>query len=112
MRYSHATSYGFFGFELYMGANAAFLITTSVVYLDFTDGKKKMNRVITFGTFDVLHIGHIRLLKRARTFGSHLIVGLSSDELNISKKGRAPVYSLQIVVSKYSPLFDLSTRCL
>ena len=53
-----------------------------------------MNRVITFGTFDVLHIGHIRLLKRAKTLGAHLIVGVSSDELNINKKGRAPVYSL------------------
>lgn len=53
-----------------------------------------MSRIITFGTFDVLHIGHIRLLKRAKSFGSHLIVGVSSDELNISKKGRAPIYPL------------------
>lgn len=54
-----------------------------------------MSRVITFGTYDVLHIGHINLLKRARSLGSHLIVGVSSDELNKDKKGRVPVYPLK-----------------
>ena len=39
-----------------------------------------MRRVITFGTFDVLHIGHIRILKRARAEGDALIVGLSSEK--------------------------------
>ena len=51
-----------------------------------------MKRVITFGTFDVLHIGHVRILERARDLGDHLSVGVSSDALNIAKKGRAPVY--------------------
>jgi|SRR5690554_2070826 len=51
-----------------------------------------MKRVITFGTFDVFHIGHLRILERARTLGDRLIVGVSSDALNISKKGRQPVY--------------------
>jgi len=51
-----------------------------------------LRRIITFGTFDVLHIGHIRILKRARAEGDYLIVGLSSDELNFSKKGRTPIY--------------------
>lgn len=51
-----------------------------------------MRRIITFGTFDVLHVGHIRILKRAKAYGDHLTIGLSSDELNISKKGRSPVY--------------------
>ena len=42
-------------------------------------------RIITYGTFDTLHFGHIRLLKRARALGSHLTVALSSDEFNFSK---------------------------
>ena len=48
--------------------------------------------VITFGTFDVLHVGHVRVLKRAAEFGDRLVVGVSADELNIAKKGRAPVF--------------------
>ena len=50
-------------------------------------------RVITFGTFDLLHIGHINILKRAKSFGDTLIVGVSSDELNYSKKQKYPVYN-------------------
>ena len=54
----------------------------------------KADRIIlTFGTFDVLHIGHLRILERARDLGTMLIVGVSSDELNIAKKGRPPVFS-------------------
>ena len=49
--------------------------------------------VITFGTFDVLHVGHIRVLERARALGDRLVVGVSADQLNMSKKGRAPVFS-------------------
>jgi len=49
-------------------------------------------RVITFGTFDVFHAGHLRLLERARSLGNHLIVGVSTDQLNFSKKGRNPVF--------------------
>ncbi len=52
-----------------------------------------MKRVITFGTFDVLHVGHINILERARAFGDYLVVGISSDALNSRKKGRLPVYS-------------------
>lgn len=48
--------------------------------------------VITFGTFDVLHVGHIRVLKRSRALGDRLVVGVSADQLNLSKKGRAPVF--------------------
>lgn len=51
-----------------------------------------MRAVITFGTFDVLHIGHIKILQRARQRGDRLIVGVSSDALNYSKKQRNPVY--------------------
>lgn len=44
-----------------------------------------MKRVITYGTFDTLHYGHIRLLRRARELGDYLIVALSSDEFNLVK---------------------------
>lgn len=49
-------------------------------------------RVITFGTYDIFHVGHLRLLSRARALGDHLTVGVSTDELNESKKGRRPIY--------------------
>ncbi|EWS98487.1 glycerol-3-phosphate cytidylyltransferase [Pseudoalteromonas sp. SCSIO_11900] len=52
-----------------------------------------MKRVITFGTFDIFHVGHINILERAKELGDYLIVGISSDELNLQKKGRAPIYS-------------------
>lgn len=52
-----------------------------------------MRIVITFGTFDVFHIGHVNILKRAKEFGDLLIVGVSSDSLNFSKKQRYPIYS-------------------
>lgn len=51
-----------------------------------------MTRVITFGTFDVFHVGHLRILERARALGDHLTVGVSTDALNASKKGRPPVF--------------------
>ncbi len=51
-------------------------------------------RVVTFGTFDVFHAGHLRLLERAAALGDRLVVGISSDVLNRRKKGRSPVYSL------------------
>lgn len=52
-----------------------------------------MKKVITFGTFDVFHIGHVSILERAKSYGDYLIVGVSSDDLNFSKKGRKPIYS-------------------
>lgn len=44
-----------------------------------------MKTVITYGTFDILHVGHINLLRRARALGDRLVVGLSSDEFNRGK---------------------------
>lgn len=52
-----------------------------------------MKTVITFGTFDVFHVGHINILQRAASLGDQLIVGVSTDALNFSKKGRNPIYS-------------------
>lgn len=48
-----------------------------------------MRRVITYGTFDTLHHGHIRLLRRAKELGDYLIVALSTDEFNALKGKKA-----------------------
>lgn len=48
-----------------------------------------MKRVITYGTFDVFHPGHINLLKRAKSLGDYLIVALSTDEFNQLKNKKA-----------------------
>lgn len=45
-----------------------------------------MKRVITYGTFDLLHYGHINLLKRAKALGDYLIVAVSTDEFNLREK--------------------------
>lgn len=59
--------------------------------------------VITFGTFDVFHIGHVNILTRAHDLGDHLTVGVSTDAMNFAKKGRFPIYRqehrLEIVAS-------------
>lgn len=48
-----------------------------------------MRKVLTYGTFDLLHEGHIRLLKRAKALGDYLIVGVSTDTFNASKNKKA-----------------------
>lgn len=45
-----------------------------------------MKRIITYGTYDLLHYGHIKLLQRAKALGDYLIVGLSTDEFNWNEK--------------------------
>lgn len=45
-----------------------------------------MKKVITYGTFDLFHYGHMKLLERAKDFGDYLIVGLSTDEFNLQKQ--------------------------
>ena len=47
-----------------------------------------MRRVITYGTFDLLHYGHFNLLRRAKELGDYLIVVLSSDEFNLKEKNK------------------------
>lgn len=53
-----------------------------------------MKKVITYGTFDLIHHGHINILKRAKANGDYLIVGLSSDEFN-AIKGKAAYHSYE-----------------
>ena len=48
-----------------------------------------MKRVITYGTFDLMHYGHIRILKRAKNEGDYLIVALATDEFNTVKGKKA-----------------------
>ena len=54
-----------------------------------------MKRVITYGTFDLLHYGHINLLKRAKEQGDYLIVALSTDEFNWNMKGKKCYFSYE-----------------
>jgi glycerol-3-phosphate cytidylyltransferase len=55
-----------------------------------------MRTVITYGTFDLFHYGHMELLKRARKLGDRLIVGLSTDEFNLTEKNKISVHSYNI----------------
>lgn len=53
-----------------------------------------MRKIITYGTFDLLHTGHINILRRAKEYGDHLIVAISSDEFN-ALKGKKAYYSFE-----------------
>ena len=55
----------------------------------------ELKRVLTYGTFDILHYGHIRLLRRAAALGDYLVVALSTDEFNAGK-GKDSFYSYEI----------------
>ena len=54
-----------------------------------------MRRVITYGTFDLLHYGHINLLKRAKALGDYLIVAVSTDEFNWNEKRKTSYFSYE-----------------
>jgi glycerol-3-phosphate cytidylyltransferase len=53
-----------------------------------------MKKVITYGTFDLLHTGHINLLSRAKDLGDYLVVAISSDEFN-TNKGKKAYYTFE-----------------
>lgn len=53
-----------------------------------------MKRILTYGTFDLLHYGHIRLLKRAKELGDYLVVAISTDEFN-EIKGKKAYHNFQ-----------------
>ena len=54
-----------------------------------------MKRIITYGTFDLLHYGHINLLRRAKALGDYLIVALSTDEFNKYEKHKVCYFSYE-----------------
>lgn len=54
-----------------------------------------MKRVITYGTFDLLHYGHINLLKRAKELGDYLVVAISTDEFNWNEKQKKCYFSYE-----------------
>ncbi len=54
-----------------------------------------MKKVITYGTFDLLHYGHINLLRRAKELGDYLIVALSTDEFNWNEKKKVCYFSYE-----------------
>ncbi|GAA0669965.1 glycerol-3-phosphate cytidylyltransferase [Rheinheimera tangshanensis] len=50
-----------------------------------------MKTVITYGTFDLFHVGHVNLLKRARELGDRLVVAVSTDEFNLQEKNKTTI---------------------
>lgn len=54
-----------------------------------------MRTVITYGTFDLLHYGHINLLRRAKELGDYLVVGLSTDEFNTNQKKKNTYFTYE-----------------
>jgi len=58
--------------------------------------KHKIKKIITYGTFDLLHYGHINLLKRAKSLGDYLIVALSTEEFSWKEKQKETYFSYEI----------------
>ena len=54
-----------------------------------------MKKVITYGTFDLLHYGHVNLLQRAKELGDYLIVAISTDEFNCNEKHKKCYFSYE-----------------
>lgn len=80
---------------LFSRIKKAFDEGNGILDIDFKDFiMQKEKRVITYGTFDLLHYGHLEILSRAKNLGSLLIVGLSTDNFN-KKKGKKSVHSYE-----------------
>lgn len=54
-----------------------------------------MKKVITYGSFDLLHYGHINLLRRAKALGDYLVVALSTDEFNLKEKHKKSYFTYE-----------------
>ncbi len=54
-----------------------------------------MKRVITYGTFDLLHYGHVNLLRRAKELGDYLVVAVCTDEFNLREKKKKSYFSYE-----------------
>jgi choline-phosphate cytidylyltransferase/glycerol-3-phosphate cytidylyltransferase len=67
----------------------SFNVTPKLIRGDIFGGDQVMKRILTYGTFDLLHYGHIRLLKRARELGDYLVVAVSTDEFNRGKNKKS-----------------------
>lgn len=80
---------------------------------DLLNAGEEMKRVITYGTFDLLHYGHINLLRRAKEFGDYLIVALSSDDFNWNekhKKHTSPMSNVNSFLKLFAMLILLFLR--
>ncbi len=73
----------------------SFLATTYEAKVQNKKRGNKMKRVITYGTFDLMHYGHINLLKRAKALGDYLVVVISSDEFNWNEKQKKCYFSYE-----------------
>lgn len=77
---------------VYNHKNKKKIINNDINYLELVKEILDNTIVITFGTFDLLHIGHINILNRCKEYGDKLVVGVSSDDLNYKKKQVKPIY--------------------
>ena len=61
-----------------------------------------MRKVITYGTYDLLHYGHVKLLQRAKALGDYLIVALSTDEFNWNEKQKQKIPLKKVIFTRYT----------
>ena len=67
-----------------------------------------MIKVITYGTYDMLHYGHIKLLERAKALGDYLIVGVTSDDYD---KTRGKINNQQTLMERIAAVEELGIDC-